>query len=152
MVRGEENGGRLVYMYEPRSTFVSISCCHIHVYNNLLLICIIIGTIPSLQGVLIVPLALGLLTLFMMFYWKTICVCLAVSDFQLPLTWHLFWSIVYWKCFSPSEGNTVGLFTYFWKEPIEIHVYGNGKKLLQTFNVKNRKSSFEWLLYWNFEF
>lgn len=23
MVRGEENGGRLVYMYEPRSTFVS---------------------------------------------------------------------------------------------------------------------------------
>lgn len=70
MVRGEENGGRLVYMYEPRSTFVSISCCHIHVCSNLLLICIIIGTIPSLQGVLIVPLASGLLTLIMMFYWK----------------------------------------------------------------------------------
>lgn len=115
MVRGEENGGRLVYMYEPRSTFVSISCCHIHVCNNLLLIFIIIGTIPSLQGVLIVPLAMGLLTLFMMFYWKTICVCLDMSEFQLPLTWHLFWSIVYWKCFSPSEGNSVGLFTYYLK-------------------------------------
>lgn len=86
MVRGEENGGRLVYMYEPRSTFVSISCCHIHVCNNLLLICKIIETIPSLQGVLIVPLAMGLLTLFMMFYWKTICVCLDMSEFQLPLT------------------------------------------------------------------
>lgn len=107
MVRGEENGGRLVYMYEPRSTFVSISCCHIHVCNSLLLICIIIGTIPSLQGVLIVPLAMGLLTLFMMFYGKTICVCLDhMSDCQLPLTWYLFWSVVYWECFSPSEGNT----------------------------------------------
>lgn len=39
-----------------------------------------------------------------------------------------FWSIVYWECFSPSKGNTVGLFTYCWKEPTEIQVYGNGKK------------------------
>lgn len=67
MVRGEENGGRLVYMYEPRSTFVSISCCYILVCHNVCLKQSSLNlrdnrTIPSLHGVLSVP--MGLMTSF----------------------------------------------------------------------------------------
>lgn len=70
MVRGEENGGRLVYMYEFRFIFVSILCCYIYVCNNFFLICKIIGIIFFLLGVLCVFLVMGFLILFMMFYWK----------------------------------------------------------------------------------
>lgn len=70
------------------------------------------------------------------FIGKTICVCLDhilyMIDFQLPLTWHLLWSIVYWKCFSPSEGKSVQLLLKRTHWDLRIWKW---EKLLQTFNV-----------------